>query len=255
MQERQKLSWLEALDQYKYPVDFRAFRGKAGLAEEWFNLDIAKGDREETVQFENRFRSHAGSRFEPWYEVIFWKMASQGRRADVQTERAIRHIKERGIKAEDLWLHCFEFVASGKKNSFLRFQKLLFKSESIATALTFSAFCCPAKFPMVDTRIARYVAFEGLPHRFRESREIEKTLSRYREKSSPGVLTTRDWPFVEAWFEWCREMAPKLPGTVNITWRARDVEMAVFRAWGERKERGKGLKGPCYRLSCDGTVT
>lgn len=101
---------------------------------------------------------------------------------------------------------------------------------------------------MVDTRIARYLAFEGARIGFLETGAVSKTLKRYRENPSPGVLTVNDWSFVEMWLEWCREMTRNVPRTHELTWRARDIEMAVFRAWGEESERGKGLTGPYYRL-------
>jgi hypothetical protein len=42
----------------------------------------------------------------------------------------------------------------------------------------------------------------------------------------------------------------------DIAWRARDVEMAVFRAWGEAKERNGWPKHqPRFRLSFNGTVS
>jgi hypothetical protein len=247
--EPKNLGWIEALARYTYPVNLQAFSGRTECGETWFNLDIARGDRSETIQFENRFREHACSRIEPWGEVIFWKMASQGGRANIQTERAFARIAESGTSAEDLWLRCHEFIAAGTEEAFRKFQTTFFRSSSIAIAFTFPAFVRPEKFPMVDTRIVRYIAAEGLRLGFPQSSEVEKTLRRYRERPSPGVLTLYDWPFVEAWIEWCRKMAGQLSKIGDFEWRARDIEMAVFRAWGEGEERGGWSKDrPCYRL-------
>ena len=109
---------------------------------------------------------------------------------------------------------------------------------------------------MVDARIARYVASEGKLIGFRGLNDVEKTLQRYREKASPGVLTLYDWAFVEMWVEWCREKARELSRAGEFQWRARDVEMAVFRAWGEGHERrGWPDDRPRFTLSSGGKVT
>ena len=104
---------------------------------------------------------------------------------------------------------------------------------------------------MVDTRIARYIASEGSRFGFPSTPEVEKTLKRYRTAGG-GVLTLRDWPFVDAWVDWSRKIAQRLSADDECVWRARDVEMAVFRAWGERGERKGCSEGkPRYRLMND----
>jgi len=247
----QILGWREALHEYRYPVQFGAFSGKARIEQGWFNFNLAKGDRSETMGFEGRFRRHAGSRIEVWHEVIFWKMASQRGRADVQTNRAIDALAKQGIAAGELWRCCNDFVSAGSKDAFRLFQNLLFNSASIAISFTFPAFLCPERFPMVDSRVARCLAAEASAIGFPETRDVGKTLRRYREKASPGVLTLHDWAFVEAWVRWCREVARHLSDNNGSTWRARDVEMAVFRAWGDEEERrGWPENRPRYTLQC-----
>ena len=84
------LDWHDALDSYRYPVDLREFSGRDRFPG-WFGLNLEKGDRSETIQFENRFRKYAASHLEPWYEVVFWKMYSQGygaRFKDIGDDRA-----------------------------------------------------------------------------------------------------------------------------------------------------------------------
>ena len=132
--------------------------------------------------------------------------------------------------------------------SFRQFQALLVEGRSIATAFTFPAFSCPSRFPMVDTRIAQYIASEGSRLGFPSTPEVEKTLQEYRSANN-RVLNLGDWPFVEAWLDWCRKMAKRLSADGKCVWRARDVEMAVFRAWGDSQERKHCLRGkPRYRL-------
>jgi hypothetical protein len=241
------LDWHEAVASYSYPVNLRPFSGRNRFAPEWFDLSLAAGNRMETIQFEGHFREHAASCLEPWYEVIFWKMFSQGRR-DFQTERTIDRIVKNKTSASGLWSHCAAYLSNETMDSFSRFQDLLIKGDSIAIAFTFPAFICPGRFPMVDRRIARYIASEGSRLGFPSTPEVEKTLKRYRAADG-GVLTLRDWPFVDAWVDWSRKMAQRLSAGGKCVWRARDVEMAVFHAWGERRERkGRSEGKPRYRL-------
>jgi hypothetical protein len=242
------VDWHKALTSYSYPVDLQTFSGTNRFAPGWFDLRLVAGNQTETTQFEGRFREHAASYLESWYEVIFWKMFSQGGRASFQTERTMDRIAKNQTLASDLWSRCAAYLATETKDSFSRFRNLLVESDSIAIAFAFPAFSCPSRFPMVDTRVARYVASEGPRVAFPSTPDIEQTLKRYRAAAG-GVLTLRDWPFVEAWVDWCRNMAERLSAHRKIVWRARDVEMAVFRAWGEPRERKNFTKGkPRYRL-------
>ena len=252
LNSRQELSWREALNLYRYPVHFRGFSGKQRIEQGWFNFNLVTGNRSETMAFEERFRNYAESRIEVWYEVVFWKMASQRGRANIQTNRVVDAIGKYGISAAELCRRCNDFVSTGTRDAFRPLQNLLFKSSSIAIAFTFPAFRCPDRFPMIDSRVVRYLAAEASALAFPETNEIRRTLKRYREKSAPGVLTLHDWALVEAWVRWCREMAPRLSANPGLVWRARDVEMAVFRAWGDDEERrGWPQNRPRYLLKCE----
>jgi len=244
------LDWHDALDSYRYPVDLQKFSGRDRFPG-WFGLNLNKGDRSETIQFETRFRECAASRLEPWYEVVFWKMYSQRSRTDKQTKRTIERIERNRTSPNTLWTCCAEYLQNETKKSFRQFQHLLIKERSIAVAFTFPAFSCPSRFPMVDRRIAQYVASEGSRLEFSTAPEIDRTLKRYRASGDDAltVLTLSDWPFIETWVGWCRKMADRLSAHKKHAWRARDVEMAVFRAWGQPEERKSCFKGmPRYRL-------
>lgn len=240
------LDWHEALASYSYPVNLQDFSGRNQFGPEWFDL-VLEGNLAETTQFEGHFREHAPLRLEAWYEVVFWKMYSRTNFRNKQTERAIAQIVKR-TSANELWSCCAEYVRRETKDSFSKFQKLLVKREGIALAFTFPAFSCPSRFPMVDKRTANYVACEGSQLGFPSTPEIEETLKRCTADKN-YLLNLRDWRFVEAWVNWCREMAERLSADGKCVWRARDVEMAVFRAWGKPGERKNCSKGrPRYRL-------
>lgn len=126
-----------------------------------------------------------------------------------QTKRTIERILNEKTSASTLWKRCDEYVQSETKDSFTQFQDLFVEWDSIAVAFMFPAFSCPSRFPMVDTRNARYVAHEGSRLEFSTAPEIDKTLKRYRDTGS-GVFTLRDWPFIVEWVGWCRKMADRL---------------------------------------------
>jgi hypothetical protein len=52
--------------------------------------------------------------------------------------------------------------------------------------------------------------------------------------SGATVLKMNDFDFMISWVDWCRQTAQKLTKREKIHWRARDVEMAVFWARGDR---------------------
>jgi hypothetical protein len=242
------LDWHEALDSYSYPVDLRKFLGRDRFPG-WFDQNFRKGDRSETVRFETRFGECAASHLEPWYEVVFWKMYNLGMARDSRTEGTIKRIESKRTLASTLWDRCTEYVQSETKKSFSQFQDVLIKGDSVAVAFTFPAFICPSRFPMVDTRIARYVASEASQLEFSATPKIDETLKRYRAGRRGVFLTLSDWEFIEEWVGWCRKMADRLSAQKKRVWRARDVEMAMFRAWGEPRERRTWPKAvPRYKL-------
>lgn len=84
-------SWQKALDKYEYPVRLDGFEDRQ-IYPGWFKCDTDNGDRSSTMKFEERFRKLAPHHLEAWYEVVFWKMYSQGRR-DYVTRNAIANIR------------------------------------------------------------------------------------------------------------------------------------------------------------------
>lgn len=233
-------TWCRALESYRYPVDLRRFKDRTAFPD-WFNMRLAKGDRAETIAFENRFRRLAGTDLAAWYEVIYWKMYSQGGRRDYRTRLIVEQLRYSKTKAQDLLDACRSYVARPSRQALDVFHRLFrFKTRSIAIVATFPAFLDPECFPMVDTRIAQWVQYSceqfnaadpGAPRLF---------------PPAGGSLVTRHYPFIEVWTEWCRYQAKKLREATQFEWRARDVEMAIFHAWG------RGGDAPQYNL---GTLT
>ena len=67
-------TWQHALDEYRYPVNLSDYEFATSEGPGWFELNLSKGDRVETIGFEKRFRGKAQTHLEAWYEVVFWKL-------------------------------------------------------------------------------------------------------------------------------------------------------------------------------------
>jgi len=106
----------------------------------------------------------------------------------------------------------------------------------VAVACVFPAFIDPDRFPMVDTRVARW-ANAFLVADNPSVSEGPRLVAPAYPANGATVLTLSDWPYIESWIHWCRQAAISLSSVTDFNWRARDVEMAIFRAWGSPDER------------------
>lgn len=232
-------TWLDALRLYSYSVTFTEFND-AHRYPGWFSFDLTSGDRSQTIDFESHFKKHAKSNIEPWLEVVFWKLYSNGKyRRNTKTCEVAQRIKN--INPEDIYGDCMTYMGSGNskkaKDHFKRFQKLFFPSEAIATVATFPAFLDPKSYPMVDTRIARWVGKYMVSHNEADPAGPQLIRPRYLDHCpKQTVLMMTDYDFMRSWICWCAHTANKLTSrkSLNGGWRARDVEMAVFTAWGKQ---------------------
>ena len=217
-------TWKKALDAYCYPVNLTEFADAAKYPD-WFECNIEPGDRRQTMDFEDRFRKHGRDSLEVWGEGAFWKNYAMPK----ARKKITRKVLAGGVSeacAAKLWRVCNDYVDKFDLESFRAFRKLLFKTSRVANAATFPAFVRPDKFPMVDRQITRWALENGAEHRYPGGPALECV----PDLSSDEVLRESHWPFVESWIKWCRFTACKLERLTGETWRARDVEMAVFTA-------------------------
>ena len=171
------------------------------------------------MEFEERFRKLAPDHLEVWYEVVFWKMYSQGGAASHRSQTVIDNIKTSSVSAGELWDLCYYYVQRPCLRTFRPFRAKFAKTPALATAATFPAFILPDLFPMVDNQVAKWVQANGARHGIFPPPKLKGT-----------VLHESDWDFVQAWIDWCRYTAGMVNQRTEQHWRARDVEMAVFAA-------------------------
>ena len=230
-------TWTDSLRAYRYPVDLREFED-AKEYPGWFNFNSPVGDRERTMEFEAHFRKHANEAIEPWLEVVYWKMYSQpATRGNTAARRMAAHFRENVVTPQALWNACIRYIEHPTRLHFESIRTLLgLASGSIAVAATFPAFIRPDLYPMVDTRVAKWVGHCMAIHNAADASGPQLIRPHFVD-SKRKVLAMDDFPFVEKWVIWCRHTARKLSARTSIEWRARDVEMAVFNAWGGRHDR------------------
>jgi hypothetical protein len=89
---------------------------------------------------------------------------------------------------------------------------------------------------MVDTRIAKWVGQNMQAHNAANPNAPQLVRPRYLDTTAT-VLTLSDFQFVYSWNRWCRNKANQLNDITSTNWRPRDVEMAVFNAWGNRGDQ------------------
>jgi hypothetical protein len=218
-------TWQAALAAYRYPVT-KPFSHSSDYSQWQHQPELPTGDRAETIAFEDYFRASGQSSIGPWAEVVFWKLASQGGRADIRTREVLDRWEF--TRPESLWSALTAYVEAPTEVRFDRFRSLFgFKTKAIAITATFPAFLAPDRFPMVDTRIAKWVK-----NHFDEHNAIDPVGPQLVPKSHEYGLSMRDFAFMRSWSDWCRHTARKLVALTEEQWRARDVEMAVFQAQG-----------------------
>jgi hypothetical protein len=217
-------SWTAALAAYRYPVT-RPFT-HASRCPRWIQPRLPVGDRAETISFERYFRATGQAEITPWAEVVFWKMASQGGRAD----RVTAVVLDWWSSAEPsiLWGALTAYTYQPTKERFDHFRRLFgFTTRVIAIVATFPAFVEPDRFPMIDTRIVKWVRNNAV-----QQNAADPHGPQLMARSHERVLMMADFVFMQRWNEWCCHTAEKLTMSTGEPWRSRDVEMAIFQAQG-----------------------
>ena len=80
---------------------------------------------------------------------------------------------------------------------------------------------------MVDMQVTSWARENSSVHRYAEVGGPD--LECVPDLRPGSVLKESHWRFVETWIDWCQFTAAILNQRTGRAWRARDVEMAVFR--------------------------
>ncbi len=219
-------SWARALEKYNYPFDLRQFN-ESSKPKQFFDLKRESCDRDCTKDFEDRFRIRGPYDLEVWAEILYWKTYSGFRPNGV---RMANKLLKSNASPSELWQCCQEYIERPGMETVCNFRKKLGIQSGLATALTFPAFICPERFPMVDSQVTKWAFRNGAEHSHSTNGGPDLKCVPNLEGRSKKYLDVCDHPFVISWIKWCRHTASKLSGHSGYPWRARDVEMAVFTA-------------------------
>ena len=236
-------TWMESLRAYRHPYDLSQF-ADAHQYPGWFQLRSEVGDRAATTAFEGHFRAHAATAIEPWLEAIYWQLSGYGELQDHVTQKMASRLRDNGVSPETLWQLCIHYLERPSKKSLFLFKTVLGTTwGAIGIASLFPAMMRPDWYPAVDQNIARWVGGAMRTHNAADPAGPQLVRPHYLNSVRP-VLSTRDFPFVESWFRWSWYTAQKLSARTELTWRSRDVELAVASAWG-----GPGATQPRLQLN------
>jgi hypothetical protein len=221
MTDAEVQQWLDALLGYEYPVNLTAFNGRNQFGNNWFDQNFLPGNRDQTIEFEDRFRNNAAEHAEAWFEVVFWKLFALPHRRNGLTLAVIQRCH--GQQPIDFWNACTHFIQEGSLETFAVLKGFFVATNALPVVATFVAFAAPERFPMIDRWIVQWVT--SYLHEYPQA-EHRGLFARQHD----GALTTahHDWDFYCAWIEWCRSSAIILSNLTGQHWRARDVEMAAF---------------------------
>lgn len=216
-------TWILALKSFSYPVKLTTY-GRGSEFPDFFETQIS-GDRESTIEFENRFRERAPNYIAAFFEVVFWKLYSQPNWREKATDAIVDFVMENNISAEQLCDAVYKFVRDQSILNLKLIRVLLgLRTNVLAVPLTLPALINPNTIPIVDKKTAKWV--NGNAEEHNANREMKLTSFNLKYTS----LRDDDFGNYLNWVYWCQEVADVLTGLTEDEWRARDVEMAIFTA-------------------------
>jgi len=116
-------TWEAALAAYRYRVQLSTYQHRH-LHPGWFDHDLPIGDREQTMNFEGRFRGMSHANIEAWIEVVYWKLHSQPLVRNGTTRRIFESFIDRNIGCAALTEALSNYVAAPSRETFDPFRIL-----------------------------------------------------------------------------------------------------------------------------------
>jgi HEPN domain-containing protein len=210
--------WSYARAAFDWKADLRKFCDRQKF-EGFFDREITPSSLGE---FEQVFRdSLSTSELRRAGEVCFWKNFRRNR--DELTRQLLGHLEP----AEN-WVAFVDRLKKLSSNptfdNFGAFRRACAEEHGFATPITFLAFYDPDRFPMIDRYIGDWCADNA------ERFQLCQTHRFARRKDGLIRGSEASWKAYLAWTEFCRRTAKRLAELTRQSWRARDVEMAVWTA-------------------------
>lgn len=219
-------SWLEAYQLYDWTVNLSNYEHSNKFIN-YFNDVVTPKN---TTNFEDKFRIvvNRGVVRESAGEVCYWKNYGSFQNRNRLTDKILEYLEKPSAQQK--------FACSVKaieaNPSFSNFKNLQYscgQKNGFATPITFLAFFNPQIYPMVDKHIAYWWNANKSKYGF----ECEASFSQRNDGWIQTTITSQtkqNWHAYLAWTAFCNAYSEKLSVTYNQSWRARDVEIAVWEA-------------------------
>lgn len=215
-------NWIKAYKSYKWVVDLSKFQDGNDYHNS-FNYLVTPHN---LINFENLFRYEINNSNDFSFiragEVCFWKNFGAFQNRDKITRKLLMHLSMR--ECWDNFTSTLIILSNTPQyENFQNFTKSCKQPYGFATPITFLAFFKPTIFPMVDRHIAKWWNKNSPTFGYLDFRKFS---------CSDGTIskTENNWYAYIDWMRFCNNIASTLKKKYQLTWRPRDVEMAVWQA-------------------------
>ncbi len=223
-------SWLKAHPLYNWTVDLSTYK-EAYRHPEHFDKVIHPGNLRE---FENSFREAVDNpqdndSYVIAGEVVYWKLYGNHMARNARTSEMLEYLTD-----PDNWKDFKVRTATiANEPNFDRFKKLQSACDQprgFAVPITFLSFYRPSVYPMVDKLIAYWWKDHKDRFQFRDAPIFDQRDDGWIQTSSKKKLR-QNWDTYLNWKDFCCQYAELISEQCNVSWRPRDIEMAVWMAW------------------------
>ncbi|MEN6396009.1 MAG: hypothetical protein ABFC78_05955 [Methanoregula sp.] len=211
---------------YNWTVDLTKFK----FCKEYPGYFHEEINAQNTQKFEDKFRDAViagfpSNQYLVCGEVYYWKN-NRSLSNTAKTKETIDYLATPA--RQKLFIESLKELAKNPiHNNFKGFRKSCYMPNGFATPITYLSFYNPDQYPMIDKIIAEWwrnnmdrFGFDGAPlFRQRNDGWIQSI-------TEPDSMT--NWNAYLAWTEFCRHYSAMLSKITGASWRARDVEMAVW---------------------------
>jgi len=221
-------SWLKAHPLYNWTVDLSTYK-KAHRYPEHFDMAVHPDNLRE---FEGKFRETIDDEDGSYIvagEVVYWKLYGAFQARNRVTGRLLDN-----LTSPNIWLAfrgALDLLCREPTfEHFKLFQQTCDQPKGFAVPITFLSFYRSSEYPMVDKFIAYWWKDNKSEYGFEEAHVFSQRSDGWIQTTSE-TRTRQNWDAYLNWKDFCCKYADLISEQCNVSWRARDVEMAVWMAW------------------------
>jgi len=219
-------NWDKAYSKYRWRVDLEHFSKAADYPGYFNRVIITPAD---VMTFENKFRTtvDGNGSFEIAGEVCFWKNYGSAQARNRVTQKLLTH-----LKIQDNWNRFVQAIKQASSDPsyghFVDLRKACNQPRGFATLITFLAFYKPNEYPMVDKHIANWWVKNRAEYGYGASPDFSQRNDGWIQTYTVSQ-TKQNWNAYIAWEKFCNDYATRIAKNCRWNWRARDVEMAIWK--------------------------